>query len=645
MKKTAIAAIALALGSAAFAADNDPVLMSIDGHDVRLSEFEYLYNKNNTQQLQPQTLDDYLQMFIDYKLKVAEAEHAGLDRTPEFRTEYNNFRSDLAKPYMIDSAVINALVDEAYGFYTTDVRVSHIMLPPTPGAAAALDSIRSAILAGTTTFEAAAAANSMDRGSSNRGGYMGYVMPDRLPYPFVKAAHSTAVGEISPVVNSGFGEHIIRVEERKPAEGQVLVEHILLLTRGKSPAAADSIHGVIDSLYNVAVAGADFADLARRFSEDPGTRAQGGRLPWFGHGAMVAEFDSVAFAIPAGTISQPFSTSFGYHIINKLDAKPIESYAEMRPRLLEAVNGDERAEQSREAIINRELDRFHAHLVEKGFRQARRVMERCGGYDSTAIARLRGMNNVVAKYDGGKVTLADAMGSVAVTASTNIDDAINLIKGAAWGITRSRVMESYRDDLARENADYRNLLNEYRDGILLYEISNREVWEKAARDTVGLNEYFHANIDRYAWDQPRFKSYIIFAASDSLLGVALNYADSIGDLAATAPTQFTAAMRNHFGRDVRVERVIASQGENAITDYLAFGGPRPSADQAGRWVAYAPYRGHLITVPEEAADVRGAAITDYQTELERRWVEGLRAKYRVSLDRNVFDRLKARQAQ
>ena len=641
MKKYTIAAIALALGSAAFAADSDPVLMSIDGHDVRLSEFEYLYNKNNTQQLQPQTLDEYLQMFIDYKLKVAEAEHAGIDRTPEFRTEYNNFRAELSKPYMVDSAMINALVDEAYGFYTTDVRVSHIMLPP--GNAAALDSIRSAILAGATTFEAAAAANSMDRGSSTRGGYMGYVLPDRLPYPFVKAAYSTGEGNISPVVNSGFGEHIIRVEERKPAAGQVLVEHILLLTRGKSPAAADSIRGVIDSLYNVAVAGADFADLARRYSEDPGTRADGGRLPWFGHGAMVAEFDSVAFAIPTGTISQPFGTSFGYHIINKLDAKPAESYEAMRPRLLEAVSGDERAEQSREAVIDREVERYRAHLVDKGFNKARREIERCGGYDSTAIARLAGMNTVVGEYDGGKVTLAEVMPMVARTASTNIDDAINLIKGAAWGMVRNRVMDNYRDALAEDNPDYRNLLNEYRDGIMLYEISNREVWEKAARDTTGLNEFFRANIDRYAWDQPRFKSYIIFAASDSLLAAALNYADALGDLSTTAPTAFTAAMREHFGRDVRVERVIAARGENPITDYLAFGGSKPDSDQAGRWVAYAPYKGHLITVPEETADVRGAAITDYQSELERRWVQGLRSKYKVKVNRNVFDSLKAAQ--
>ncbi len=641
MKKQTIAVIALALGSAAFAADTDPVLMSIDGHDVRLSEFEYLYNKNNTQQLQPHTLDEYLQMFIDYKLKVAEAEHAGIDRTPDFRSEFDNFRAELSKPYMVDSTVINALVDEAYGFYTTDVRVSHIMLPP--GHAAALDSIRSAILAGTTTFEAAAAANSMDRGSSQRGGYMGYVMPDRLPYPFVKAAYSTGEGHISPVVNSGFGEHIIRVEERKPAAGQVLVEHILLLTRGKSPAAADSIHGVIDSLYTVAAGGADFAELARRYSEDPGTRADGGRLPWFGRGAMIAEFDSVAFAMPVGTISQPFGTSFGYHIINKLDSKPVESYEDMRPRLLEAVAGDERAEQSREAVVTRELERYHAHLVEKGFNKARRVMERCGGYDSVAIERLKGMNNAVAEYDGGKVTIADAMTAVARTASTNIDDAINLLKGAAWGIVRTRVMNLYRDALAAEHPDYRNLLNEYRDGIMLFEISNREVWEKAARDTTGLNDYFRANISRYAWEQPRFKSYIIFAASDSLLAAALNYADTLGDISTTSPTAFTAAMRDHFGRDVRVERVIASRGENPITDYLAFGGSKPDAEQAGRWVAYAPYKGHLITVPEEPADVRGAAITDYQSELERRWVQSLRTKYRVKVNYEVFDALKAAQ--
>lgn len=620
----------------------DPVLMTIDGHDIRVSEFEYLYNKNNTQQAQPQSLDQYLGMFVDYKLKVAEAEHAGLNKTPEFQAEYNSFRRELAAPYMRDTSAEDSLVHEAYNMLSNMRKVSHIMVNITPGAEQFIDSLRNEIIAGNITFEEAAANHSIDRASSTRGGLMGYMQVERLPYPFVAQAYRTNVGEISEPVNSGFGWHIIRVEDSKPSPGEVEVEHILLITRGKSPAEVESIHARIDSIHTLLVNGADFGELAMQYSEDPGTRTRGGKLNWFGPGAMVAEFDSVSFALPVGGLSEPFTTAFGYHIVHKTGARPMATEQEMRPHILEMMAQDERNSRPGEVVIEREMGRLHAKLNTKNLQKIRsKIAKNAGGYDSVMQARLRNDRTVVATYDNGEpVRLNEIMGTVPVTASTNPDDAYSLISGAAYAELRSRVADAYRDNLVNTNADYRNLLNEYRDGILLYEISNREVWEKAAQDKEGLNEFFRANIDRYRWSAPKFKSTIIFASSDSILAEALNYAETLDN---SDPAAFNAAMRERFGRDVKVERVIASRGENAITDYLAFGGEKPTLDASTRWSAYAPFHGRVLDQPEDAADVRGAAVTDYQADLERRWLERLHSKYRVNIRQDVLDSLRNRQ--
>lgn len=634
----AIAALAY-VAPAVSAADSDPVLMTVDGHDVRVSEFEYLFNKNNSQQLQQQSLDDYLQMFIDYKLKVADAEHAGLQNTPEFLSEFNNFRAELAAPYLRSQQVEDELVQEAYDHRKYDVVVSHIMLQPTDENYKRLDSIRTAIVTGKTTFEEAARTNSIDRASSVRGGYMGYVVPDRFPWAFEKASYDLKPGEISPIVNSGLGYHLVRLEKRTPASGEVLASHILRTTRGKSEEEVAAQKAKIDSLYAVLKSGADFADIASRFSEDPGSARNGGSLNWFGRGAMVAEFDSVAFALKDGEISEPFATSFGYHIIKRFDHNGVpELTDELRKKIIDAMGRDQRANAPEEARLAELMEQKHAALDEAALARVRDIIAENGGYDSTVVATLTQMSLPVASYDGGKIMIADVVAAVPAAQATDAVRAANIVRATAMQALKGAVLDAARDELALTNADYRNLVNEYRDGILLYEISNRNVWEKATADTEGLEKYFKAHAADYKWEAPRFKSFVFFATSDSVLNVAKQYADS---LSTAEPAVFTADMRKRFGRDIKVERVIAAKGENAITDYLAFDGEKPALDSASKWKAYAAYKGRIIDAPEEAADVRGAAVTDYQAELDREWVKQLRKRYKVKLNKKVFEKLKS----
>ena len=625
---------------AAFAAKPaaDPELMIVDGVPVRVSEFEYLYNKNNTQQLEHKTIDEYVDMFVDYKLKVADARHAGIDTTASFLNEYRQFENDLAKPFMRDEAVVDDLLKESYSHLEKDVTVSHIMLPMRPGNDIRLDSLRSEIIAGNTTFEDAAAAFSVDRGSNSRGGLMGSVVPGRYPWAFEKASYDTPKGGVTEVVNSGVGYHIIRVEDIRPSDGEVEASHILLLTRGLKPEAAEAQKERIDSLYKVVIAeGADFADVARRFSQDPGSARNGGSLGWFGRGLMVQPFDSVAFALADGEISKPLATSFGYHIIYRTAHRKGKDFEEFKKSELKRMESDERANAPERAFIDRVAPLYGASVSEDALRQANEIIDRAGKLDLDVLAEIEALNVPVVRCSGNTLSFAEILGGSAPAGVMATDMGRAYVADAVDAAFRSQVHDAARKSLYVENADYRNLINEYRDGILLYEISNRNVWERAASDKVGLENHFLRNRDKYTWKEPHFKSYVLCATDDATLDRAMAFANTLSTI---DPEAFVEQMRKEFGSSVRVERVIAAKGENAITDYLGYGAEAPKADPHSKWKSYGSFAGRVIDAPEVAADVRGAAVTGYQGELESRWVKHLRNVYPVEVNKKVLGDLK-----
>ena len=622
----------------------DPVLMTIDGKPVHVSEFQYLYNKNHTQQAEPLTLDKYVDMFVDYKLKVADAHAAGIDTTRQFIDEFIKFRGDLAAPYMSDQAEADRILHQSYANYGHELYVRHIMMPPRPvqGIAdpkATIDSIAAVLAANPDAFDELARKHSIDRGSADRGGAMGWMTAGRYPWLFEEAAYQLQPGQISEPVNSGFGYHIIKVDQRRPTRGEVNASHILLMTRGLNAADATAKKTRIDSIYREAVKpGANFEDLARRFSEDTGSAVNGGNLGWFGSGVMVAEFDSVAFAIPDGAISEPFATQFGYHIIKRIDHRGVKPLDEMRESIEKAIAKDIRATLPHKKYLAdfeaRTGCRIDAKIVDK----VRSMIEKAGGtLDAAMLTRLNNSDMTAFTVDRRKYTLAQVLTTAQLPVGKDADATCRELSGVIERAYDVAVEEAARQNLEDTNPEYRNLVNEYRDGLLLFEISNRNVWERASSDKEGLNAYFRSHRDQYKWEKPKFKSYIIFATSDSILAQAKKYTDTL-----TAPVDqeaFVADMNKRFGRDIKVERVIAAQGDNPITDHLGFGADKPAATKS-RWNHYYAFQGQILDQPAEPADVRGAVITDYQAELERQWLDTLHKKYPVNIDKKVLDSIR-----
>lgn len=567
----------LAAGAGAVAAlyagkPKDPVLMTVDGKSVGLSEFEYLFNKNNKQQQTPVTVDEYLDMFTLYKLKVADALAAGIDTTAAFRKEFEGYRRDLMRPYLIDKTEEERLINEAYSHYPEEVEASHIMLSlgESPEEAATnihkLDSLRTAIANGAD-FAALAKKYSIDRSAPRNGGNLGYIVAGRYPYAFEKVVYDTPEGEISQVFDTPFGYHIVKVGKRRPASGEVQARHILKLTQGKHPNEAELAKVKIDSIYNVLKNGADFETVAKAESEDPGSAAKGGMLGWFGRGRMVPEFEKTAFALADSAISEPFATSYGYHIVQTLGHRSVASLEDARPQILQMMQRDGRAMIPRQKRLDYLRSRFQ--------------------------------------------------------------------KSAKDSLTDEQVIELEAARLAAENTDFANLLREYHDGMLLFEVSNGKIWEGAAKDTLGLTEFFEANRPKYNFAAPKFKGYFIYTSTDSMLTEIKKF---IADKDSYQPDSLAAALKDKFGGDVRMERVLAGKGDNRVVDHEVYGAPRP--EFKGKWLYWTSWHGRMIDAPESVADARGAVIADYQAKLEREWNDSLKARHKVKINNKVLKKLK-----
>lgn len=614
---------------------DDPVVMTVGGQKVALSEFEYLYRKNNVQQQVVTSLDDYVDMFINYKLKVIAAKNAGIDTMASYVNDMVTFRTELAQPYMIDRGVTDSLVEVAYGHLKENVAVSHIMVPvngqyPYDLQVHVLDSIRG-LIKGGADFGDLARKYSIDPAVQVNGGYMGYITGGMLPYAFEDAAYNTPVGEISEPVATMFGLHIIRVEDRRADRGEVKTRHILKVTQGLDDATMIAKKVAIDSIYQVLKGGADFATVAMAETEDPTGRTTGGDLPWVGSGRVVPEFEDVMFSLADGEISEPVLTRFGYHIVLREGHRGVASIEAMREAIEKQIMNDERLELLRERSLQRYAASTGAVILPKGIATLNKEVKASGGYNADARKALAGNRTHVMKVGGKKYSFAQIADMMPEEDYPDVESMESVFREKVF---KKAVADDMMATLPDREPEYRNLINEYSDGLLLYEISNRMVWERPNTDPEGLEEYFRAHSGEFVWSEPHYRGYVLSATSDSIADKALDFLQTN----TVADDALTSELRKRFGTAVKIERVIASASDNAVVAYVAFGADKPSVD--GRWASFRAYGGQVLQQPEKATDIRGQVSMRYQQSLENEWVKSLRDTYQVTVDYAVLNRLR-----
>lgn len=637
MKKTLAAGLGVCVVAMAFAA-KDPVIMTINGEDVPKSEFEYLYNKNNQQQINPQTLDEYVEMFKLYKMKVADARAEGIDTLPSFIKEAEQYRHELAAPYLADSVYINKLVDESYDRANREVEAYHIMLFKTRDMEqnrklrARIDSLKG-VLDGGADFADIAMWYSQDRNSSKRGGRMGYIQANQYPYSFEVVAFALPEGKISDVVESPVGYHILKGGKSRAARGKVKVSHILKLTRGDKSLEA-SAKATIDSIYDIVSADpSKFAELAAAKSDDRNSARQGGALPWFGAGEMVQEFDSVSFALPVGAVSKPFATSYGYHIVYKTDSKGIQSRDEMKPAILAKMSNsqDERYKMIRDHQTKTFAARHKAKINDKTV--AAMMQDVNGnGLDSTFMATWsKGAKGAmpIAVVDGRNVPASEFTKTVVGIMQTDPEMARVILQNNIDAFFNGLVTTAEENQLAKTQPEYRNLLKEYVDGSLLYEVSVRKVWDKAAKDTEGLKKYFESHKSDYTWKEPHVKGIFVQTVNDSVADLIKKRASELKD------DEIVPTLRKEFKGKITVEKILIAKGVNAMVDHVAFDGPKVESSVAN-YKTYFMINPRILNAPEEVDDVKGMVTSDYQNMFQEEWERSLRARYPVKVNEKVL---------
>jgi peptidyl-prolyl cis-trans isomerase SurA len=647
MRKKLLLALGLVF-SLQVVAQKDETVLEIDGKKVTKAEFLQIYLKNNPDpKYDKASLDEYMELFKKFKLKVAEAEALGYDTIPKLRKELDGYRKQLAQPYLVDSSQNSALVKQAYDRMKTEVRASHILVRLEEGASPEdtlrawnrIMAIRKRIEGGEDWAAVAKGKGGSDDPSAQKNnGDLGYFTAFQMVYPFEEAAYNTPIGKVSMPVRTRFGYHIIKVVDQRPARGTMKAAHIMVAT-GKEATAeeVESAQKKIDEIYAKIKAGESFESLAGEFSDDSQTADKGGVLPLFGTGTttrMVPEFEEAAFALKNNNdVSMPIKTDFGFHIIKRLEWTDLRSYDQMKKELQTKVNKDERAKKTQESFIAKLKKDY-------GFSDS---------YKKTATWFTENLDSTyfMGKWSADQLTTDRVMFKLGKQGFTQKQFAAYLTKNyrnvrnadnattiktqyAAW--QRAEILAYEEQQLERKHPDFKALMQEYHDGILLYEIMTDKVWNKAIKDSTGLRDYFNQNTGKYQWGQ-RYNAFVYECQNQEI-------ANQVYAMLKSSDTISSRTIIGKVNKESELNlRVRTNKFEVEQTNFL-----KGHVLTKGVNAPYV-YDGKVYVVKVDEvlqpgakmlSEAKGAATSDYQNYLEKMWLEELAQKHPIVVNSAVL---------
>ncbi|MCB2407173.1 peptidylprolyl isomerase [Hymenobacter lucidus] len=515
-----------------------PVIETLGTYEVPAGEFAYVYRKNNGSAPEFGTrpsVQEYLDLYTNFKLKVLEAEKRGLDTTQAFKRELEGYKQQLAQPYLTEKSVTDQLVREAYDRMSKEISASHILLRLAPDASPAdtlatynkIMALRQRVTGGED-FNKVAAETSEDPSARDNGGKLGYFTAMQMVYPFESAAYRTKVGEVSQPVRTRFGYHIIKVNDVRTAQGEIKVAHLMIrATPGMPKADSVTAKKKIDELYSRLQRNEAWDKLVAQFSEDAGSAANGGELPPFGTGRMIPSFEEAAFKLQKpGDLSAPVQTPYGWHIVRLIEKQSVPKFEDMEASLKSKVSKDSRSELNKAAFLKRirTENQFTENKAGKDYTFTKADTALVNGrfkYTAPAAAMK------ASKTPDGNATLFTIKGKPYLVKDflTYVQQNQRAKAGADPKFSMQQLYDQYVDqsltefektNLETKYEDYRMLVKEYRDGILLFQLMDEKVWSKAIEDTVGLQKYFADNQSKYQWDT-RVQGTVISAATPQLL--------------------------------------------------------------------------------------------------------------------------------
>lgn len=642
--------LALLLGSVdLFAQKKDPVLLTVDGQEITLSEFEAVYKKNNRDEtIDQEDLKEYLDLYINFRLKVREAEALGLDTVQKFINELKGYQKQLVKPYLTDKSVTEKLIKEAYERSLKDIRASHILLKIGPDALPKdtlavynrMMDIRKKALKGD--FAELAKKYSEDPSAKDNGGDLGWFSAMRMVYPFETAAYTTPVGEISMPVRTRFGYHILKVVGNRDAQGEISAAHIMIKT--EKDATEEQIAEAktkIDEVKALLDKGESFEDLAKKYSQDRGSANKGGALPRFGTGRMVQAFEKAAFALKNdGDYSEPFLTEYGWHIVKRLERFPVPSFEESESTLSSKVAKDSRSQMSQKVVLDRIKKEY-------GFKEDRSALDGIAALlDSTLIdgkwdaTEAKKLNKMLFGIGDKKYTQADFAAHIESHQTRRRKEDLLIVMNGMYNRYVEESLLAYEESkLADKYPEYKALLREYRDGILLFDLTDEKVWSKAVKDTAGLQAYYNKHKEDFMWEK-RLDAEIYIVQNDSILSSLEKSLKKKAKKGSPSSDELLKEFNANSSLNLRVEADKYEKNDEEILESVTWEKGLQGPLEDGNNKVFVLVKDVLEPTPKSLKEARGLVTAAYQSYLEQEWIKELRGKYKFTANEELLKQIK-----
>ncbi len=624
------------------------VLFNIDNHPYYTDEFSRVYKKNLdlVKDESQKNLDQYLDLFLGYKLKIQKANKLGLQNDANYLAELKSYRTQLSRNYMTDTKVTKELVDEAYQRSLKEIKAAHILITVDENASPAdtlkaynqaMD-IRKKAVAGEN-FDDLAARFSQDPSAKDNKGDLGYFSVFRMVYPFETAAYKTKKGEVSLPVRTRFGYHLIKVNDIRDNRGQVSVAHIMLM-KAENPVEGESIKNNIEDIYKKIKQGENFESLAQQFSQDRSSAGKGGHLQRFGSGELSSEkFEDVAFSLKnAGDISEPFQSQFGWHIIKLIEKSPVRSFADVQTEMESRVRKDDRSKLIDASLSEKLAKKYSVEKNPKLYAKAAKLVTDKFYEEAWEVPastpELEGSLLVINKDK--KVSALDFL------------DFVNTQQKTKWGIRpigkvvdqlygkfiHNQLMNYYNDNLEKENPEFANVMDEYRDGLLLFDLMEKEIWNKAKTDTLGLKAFYEKNIANYQW-HPRVEANVFSSTQQDAIQQTLKF------LKKKKSIDFIKEQLNKDNKvSIMVKTGVFEEGSEALPKYSKLNVGISDVIKDGNYYFVIDVLKKMPKGPKTFEETKGKVINDYQQYLESKWVDELKKEFTINIDKGVFSEVK-----
>lgn len=638
MKKLLLA-LFLTTGLTGIGQENE-VLMKIDGQPIYKSEFEYIFQKNNKDNsVSNEDLDEYIDLFTKFKLKVTEAKSLGLDTMPKLIGELNGYRTQLSRQYLIDNELTDQLIEEAYNRMKKEVNASHILIKIQNGGDT-LDAYNKAMdlyekASKGETFSKLARENS-EGPSGKNGGNLGWFSGFRMIYKFETAAFNTEIGKISKPVRTRFGYHVIKVNDIRSTRPDLKISHILIHVKPEASAEdkekAEKKINEIYSLLKSNEADTDFASLVGLYSDDKVTAKKAGNLGWVSKQSFYDEIIEAAYLINEdGAYSKPVKSTLGWHIVKRETKKELGSLADVTPLIKSKLNRDERGSKSRTSKVNQLKVDYNFKLNLSAKKEISKVIQTKNYGENFSP-------ETAAKYTKELFSFADRsitqeeflLNFFELNRAKPKQDLSIYITRQIENFSNRRVINYEKENLEKKYPEFKSLMQEYTDGVLLFELTDQKVWSKAIKDTTGLETFYDTQKTNFMWDER--VDYDLFSSTSKKHAKTAYKLMKKGFHIDSITNQINNSSElniNHEGGISEIKNVEFLDGENwEVKLYKVI-------EKSGKFHVL-KIKEKLAKQPKKLEEAKGLVTSKYQDYLEEEWVKELKSKYKVEVNKDVL---------